>query len=88
MNFLVFFKRCSVGNQNFISKSFEIKMYFFPNKKSTFRLKLQSLSRLKNNITQAWIMYIEMTNQKSKLTIQNIKMLLPFRNRCVGLKYF
>ena len=52
----IFFKRCFVGNQNFISKSFEIKIYFFPNKKSTFRLKLQSLSRLKNNITQAWIM--------------------------------
>ena len=32
-------------------------------------------------------MYIEMTNQKSKLTIQNIKMLLPLRNRCVGLKF-
>ena len=28
-----------------------------------------------------------MTNQKSKLTIQNIKMLLPLRNRCVGLKF-
>ena len=28
-----------------------------------------------------------MTNQKSRLTIQNIKMLLPLRNRCVGLKF-
>ena len=28
-----------------------------------------------------------MTNQNSKLTIENIKMLLPLRNCCVGLKF-
>ena len=34
-----------------------------------------------------WIMYIEDDKKKYKLTIQNIKMSLAFRNRCVGLKF-
>ena len=29
----------------------------------------------------------EITNIKSKLIVKNIKMFLPLRNRCVGLKF-